>query len=43
MATLQVATTKGTITLIQSEEYLPTQFLPDFGVMGGGLSIKLAK
>jgi len=38
-ATLRVVTTKGTITLIQSEEYLQTQFLPDLGMKGEKLSI----
>ena len=35
MATLQVATTKGTLTLIQSVEYLPMQYLPELGVREG--------
>lgn len=42
-ATLWVATTKGTITLIQSKEYLQTQFLPDLGMKDEKLSIWLAK
>ena len=35
MATLQVATSKGTVTLIRSVEYLPTQYLPELGVREG--------
>lgn len=31
MATLQVATTKGTVTLIQSVQYLPTWYLQELG------------
>lgn len=35
MATLQVATTKGTVTLIQSVQYLPTRYLQELGDKGG--------
>ena len=31
MATLQAATTKGTVTQKQSVEYLPTQYIPELG------------
>ena len=33
MATLQAATTKGTVTQKQSVEYLPTQYIPELGVV----------
>ena len=35
IATLQVASTKGTLTLIHSVEYLPSQHLTELGVREG--------
>lgn len=35
MATLQEATTKASISLIQAVKYLPTQYLPELGGEGG--------
>ena len=35
LATLRVATTNGTVTLLQSVEYLPTRYLPELGGEGG--------
>ena len=34
METLQTANTKGTNTLMQSLEYLPTRYLPELGGEG---------
>ena len=39
MATLQAPTTKGTVTLKQSGECLPTQYLPEFGGVREGKAI----
>lgn len=43
MAILQVATTKGTVTLTRSVEYLSNRYLPELGVWEGKLSIIASK